>query len=244
MTDEMDGLLHVIADGFVDTGTPGTVHPTLRREYGAYLMERFRDEGVTAAVLSDMVAMFELSAIEARLPPGIPPPRERLLELMSQRAYLVFPFLTRFLRLGLFRVDDDPVQWESLLLFLRRTAVLLDLSNASGPIDQPPPAPPLAPPPLPAGPRAPGHMSAAAPRQTVPVSARPADWYCIFCGWQSTQPGNDYICGGCRSLRPFLGGSATMIRCGACGNFSLAVARFCEWCGRAVRVDEPRDGAQ
>lgn len=222
--DEFDQLLDVIADGFVDGATAGTVHPALRREYGAYLMERFRGEGVTAAVLNDIVAMFELAAVDAGLPPGVRPARQQLLELMSERAYLVFPFLTRFLRLGLFRVGDDPLQWESLLLFLRRTAVLMDLSKGSGEVD----LPPYPPPPATAAP------DPAAPGKIVAVNARPAEWYCIYCGWKSTQPGNDYICGGCRSIRPFLGGSATMVCCGACGQFSLGVARFCEWCGRQI----------
>jgi hypothetical protein len=64
--------------------------------------------------------------------------------------------------------------------------------------------------------------------------ARPKNWHCIFCGWRCDEDFNDYICKQCGKLRPFAGGSATMIKCKACEGFSLALARFCEWCGASI----------
>lgn len=64
--------------------------------------------------------------------------------------------------------------------------------------------------------------------------ARPKNWYCIFCGWKSNESFNDYICKQCDKIRPFAGGSATMIKCRRCEGFSLALAQYCEWCGERV----------
>jgi hypothetical protein len=63
---------------------------------------------------------------------------------------------------------------------------------------------------------------------------RPVNWYCIFCGWKCTETFNDYICKSCEKLRPFAGGSATMIQCKSCKQMNLALASFCEWCGKAI----------
>ena len=60
---------------------------------------------------------------------------------------------------------------------------------------------------------------------------RPKRWHCIFCGFRCDDTNNDYLCMRCDALRPFAGGCATVARCNACGGYSLAVARFCEWCG-------------
>lgn len=64
--------------------------------------------------------------------------------------------------------------------------------------------------------------------------SRPKNWHCIFCGWECNESFNDYICKQCSQLRPFAGGSATMVKCSACEGFSLAVARYCEWCGERI----------
>jgi len=69
--------------------------------------------------------------------------------------------------------------------------------------------------------------------------SRPENWYCIFCGWHCTEPFNDYICKSCGSLRPFAGGSATMVFCNKCMQFSLGVAQFCEWCGSSFSGPAP-----
>lgn len=61
--------------------------------------------------------------------------------------------------------------------------------------------------------------------------SRPVTWHCVFCGWRCTESFNDYICKSCKRIRPFAGGSATMIQCDACKQMSLALASFCEWCG-------------
>jgi TIR domain len=61
--------------------------------------------------------------------------------------------------------------------------------------------------------------------------ARPKVWHCIFCGWRCEESYNDYMCRGCGALRPFAGEEATMVICRECGQCSLGVARFCEWCG-------------
>ena len=64
--------------------------------------------------------------------------------------------------------------------------------------------------------------------------SRPVSWHCIFCGWKCTESFNDYVCKDCSRLRPFAGGSATMVQCGDCKQMSLALASFCEWCGKRI----------
>lgn len=65
----------------------------------------------------------------------------------------------------------------------------------------------------------------------VAVARRPKHWHCIACGWRCDQSYNDYLCGQCGTIRPFVGGSATMMQCGQCREWNLVLARFCEWCG-------------
>lgn len=65
----------------------------------------------------------------------------------------------------------------------------------------------------------------------VAVAQRPKHWHCIACGWRCDQSYNDYLCGQCGAIRPFVGGSATMMQCRQCREWNLALARFCEWCG-------------
>ena len=65
----------------------------------------------------------------------------------------------------------------------------------------------------------------------VDVASRPKHWHCTACGWRCDQSYNDYLCGQCGTIRPFLGGSATMMQCRHCQQWNLALARFCEWCG-------------
>lgn len=59
---------------------------------------------------------------------------------------------------------------------------------------------------------------------------RPRRWFCIWCG-DPAKAYTDYVCSSCKQLRPFVGGSATIISCRRCSGWSLALARFCEWCG-------------
>jgi hypothetical protein len=73
--------------------------------------------------------------------------------------------------------------------------------------------------------------------------SRPVTWFCIFCGWKCDESFNDYFCKKCRAVRPFAGGRATMVTCSRCKQLSLAVARFCEWCGDARRIDDFLDEA-
>jgi hypothetical protein len=63
---------------------------------------------------------------------------------------------------------------------------------------------------------------------------RPKAWHCIACGWRSSEDRNDYMCMECGAVRPFAGGSATLVICPACGEGSLGVARYCEWCGTHI----------
>ena len=64
--------------------------------------------------------------------------------------------------------------------------------------------------------------------------SRPVRWHCIFCGWECNQSYNDYMCKSCHQIRPFAGGSATMVQCRSCKQMSLGLARFCEWCGTRI----------
>lgn len=66
------------------------------------------------------------------------------------------------------------------------------------------------------------------------LHARPKIWHCIYCGWHCNEPHNDYICKQCHQIRPFAGGSATMKECRNCEQWSLAIAAFCEWCGKNI----------
>jgi TIR domain len=63
---------------------------------------------------------------------------------------------------------------------------------------------------------------------------RPKAWHCIACGSRSSGENNDYLCMECGALRPFAGGSATLVICPECGKGSLGVARYCEWCGTHI----------
>ncbi len=64
---------------------------------------------------------------------------------------------------------------------------------------------------------------------------RPKTWHCIVCGWRCDNGNNDYLCLECGSVRPFAGDAATIVICPDCGEGSLGVARFCEWCGTTIR---------
>ncbi len=61
--------------------------------------------------------------------------------------------------------------------------------------------------------------------------ARPLQWYCASCGHEHDGSYNSYACHECKTLRVLWADSATMIRCGECENWSLALAHYCEWCG-------------
>jgi hypothetical protein len=67
------------------------------------------------------------------------------------------------------------------------------------------------------------------------IYARPKAWYCIICGWHCDGLNNDYLCMGCGTVRPFAGDSATLVICAECGEGSLGIASFCEWCGTNIR---------
>ncbi len=69
--------------------------------------------------------------------------------------------------------------------------------------------------------------------------SRPVTWHCVFCGWRCDESFNDYLCKSCKAIRPFAGGSATMVACGRCKQLSLALARFCEWCGTRRGAGDP-----
>jgi len=66
------------------------------------------------------------------------------------------------------------------------------------------------------------------------IFSRPVTWHCVFCGWRCSDSLNDYICKACGRIRPFAGGTATMVQCHSCKQMSLGLASFCEWCGTAL----------
>lgn len=63
---------------------------------------------------------------------------------------------------------------------------------------------------------------------------RPRVWHCIQCGWRCDLSYNNYLCHQCKAIRPFFAPGATMVRCGACSQWSIAIASYCEWCGTKV----------
>lgn len=65
--------------------------------------------------------------------------------------------------------------------------------------------------------------------------ARPKTWHCIMCGWRCNSQNNDYLCMECGAIRPFAGESSTLVICPECGEGSLGIARFCEWCGTNIQ---------
>lgn len=63
--------------------------------------------------------------------------------------------------------------------------------------------------------------------------ARPAVWHCVFCGWRcELDYADNYFCRDCHGIRPFFAPGATMIQCKVCSGWSIAIAKFCEWCGK------------
>ena len=70
---------------------------------------------------------------------------------------------------------------------------------------------------------------------------RPKVWHCIYCGWRCDDPADDYQCRNCEAVRPFTGGSATMVQCLRCAEWSLGVAMFCEWCGGLMGSLHPEE---
>lgn len=209
--------LELLGDGFVDPASPGSLRPALRGEAGLKLALWLRDGGATPSLVSEAAETFRGYAEQH---PG-ELSREEFKDLLRtairHHGFDRSPAFALFLREALDRVDGA-AQWGGLLLFLRRAAALLTLDSASGPLPQRQPLPHDRP-------------------EVVSAYPRPKAWHCIYCGWRCDQEFNDYFCGGCGTVRPFAGGSATMIRCGLCGGMSLALARFCEWCG--VKFAEP-----
>jgi hypothetical protein len=64
--------------------------------------------------------------------------------------------------------------------------------------------------------------------------ARPRIWHCVFCGWRCDFDYDNYLCHQCRGIRPFFAPGATMRQCGACKQWTIGIAKYCEWCGGAV----------
>jgi len=62
--------------------------------------------------------------------------------------------------------------------------------------------------------------------------ARPRVWHCVYCGWRCDLSYDNYLCRECKGIRPFFAGSATMMKCSACRQWTLALATYCEWCGK------------
>ncbi len=75
--------------------------------------------------------------------------------------------------------------------------------------------------------------------ETVSLYRRPKQWHCIYCGWRCDEHYNDYLCKRCNAVRPFAGGSATMIQCASCSEMSLAIASYCEWCAQPFHRPPP-----
>jgi hypothetical protein len=70
------------------------------------------------------------------------------------------------------------------------------------------------------------------------VFARPKFWYCIYCGSHQENPNSSNRCISCHTPRPFAGASTTMIQCYSCDQWSIAEAKYCEWCG--VKIDHAK----
>lgn len=65
--------------------------------------------------------------------------------------------------------------------------------------------------------------------------SRPAPWHCMFCGSLGDDPENCYLCQECGSFRPYVDLEAPSVDCGDCGQASLAIAQYCEWCGDTIQ---------
>lgn len=68
--------------------------------------------------------------------------------------------------------------------------------------------------------------------ETTNLYDRPSDWFCGYCGVKRPDHVfDDSRCRECGLVRPFVGGSMTVIVC-ECRQLCSAEARYCEWCGR------------
>jgi hypothetical protein len=140
---------------------------------------------------------------------------------LSRRDTVVLPILLAdcqipgFLRGRMYADFRDPDDYEESLKKLLLT-VGVDLSKGSGAYIHDPFAKQL------------GRVSS--------IYARPKIWHCIFCGWCCKSPNNDYMCVACRTVRPFAGDEATLVICPECGQGSLGVAKYCEWCGTHLNL--------
>jgi hypothetical protein len=78
---------------------------------------------------------------------------------------------------------------------------------------------------------------------TSDLDARSKQWHCIYCGWRCDEPLNDSVCMQCSRRRPFAGEELTRVQCGACAQWNLAIAVYCEWCGtrRSVSSEFSQD---
>jgi hypothetical protein len=76
--------------------------------------------------------------------------------------------------------------------------------------------------------------------------ARPEKWHCVFCGHLEDQGmANTYLCASCGHVRPFAARGATMVGCRRCGQWSIGIAKYCEWCGNQFgRPNLSESGAQ
>ena len=143
-----------------------------------------------------------------------------LIRQLSDRHTSVLPIMLAdcqvpgFLRDRLYADFRDPGDYDTALRKLL-TSIGVDLSKAQGAMIRDPFANRL--------------------NRVSMLYARPKTWHCIVCGWRCDQSDNDYLCMEFRSVRPFAGDSATLVMCRECGEGSLGVARFCEWCGTNIQ---------
>ena len=64
--------------------------------------------------------------------------------------------------------------------------------------------------------------------------ARPRVWHCVYCGWRCDLSYDNYLCHECKGIRPFFAPGATKMLCKSCGQWTIAIAAFCEWCGKRL----------
>jgi hypothetical protein len=74
-----------------------------------------------------------------------------------------------------------------------------------------------------------------------PDLAGPDPSFCLYCGGKRDGSHGDHPCESCGRPRPRVGTYATMRECSTCGDWTPALARFCEWCG--AKFDRSEDGS-
>lgn len=230
MSEKYRTLFRAFAEGFAAPDGSGNLPPQLSGEAGLQLAVWLREEGVTAEMISEAEHSFSDLAERNLSEIGWEGVKDLLRTLIFQKGFHQSGFFMAFLQEAINRVDG-PQQWQGLLFFLRRTAALIILMNASGHSAAPPSL--AAPQPVMPAPTPP-------PAEMPPTQERPR--FCVFCGRALGNASQESACLSCGGVRASIHFSSTMRQCHLCQQWTPLAAPFCEWCGRDLREPPEKRG--